>query len=155
MKKKWMIGSVVVFVAALAVSLPMLAWASSIDSKLQIGFALHFTGPDSTAGTFIASGAIEDSGSSVATGVTLTPLGHQSDAKLSGTQVFAGAEGTITVMFKGLAGPLTSPHQTGRGTFEIVSGTGTYADLKGHGTFLIVVDTSTNQLIGTVEGQTN
>jgi hypothetical protein len=38
---------------------------------------------------------------------------------------------------------------------EIVSGTGAYAGLKGHGTFLIVVDTSTNQLIGTEEGQVN
>jgi len=35
MKNKWMVGSVIVFVAVLAVSLPMLAWASSVDSKLQ------------------------------------------------------------------------------------------------------------------------
>ncbi len=54
-----------------------------------------------------------------------------------------------------LAGPLDDVHQTGKGTFEIVGGTGAYAGIKGQGTFLIVVDASTNQLIGMEDGQAN
>ena len=37
----------------------------------------------------------------------------------------------------------------GIGRFDIVSGTGAYADTSGQGTFEIVVDATTNQLIGT------
>jgi hypothetical protein len=29
---------------------------------------------------------------------------------------------------------LNDPHQAGKGTFEIVGGTGDYASIKGHGT---------------------
>ena len=144
-----------VAILAAAVTVPMVAWASSIDTKLQIGFSLHFTGPDSTAGTFVASGAVRDSGTSVVTNIVLTPQGNQNDARLTATQEFIGAKGTITTTFSGLAGPLNDPHETGKGTFEIVGGTGDYAGIKGHGTFLVVVDASTNQLIGTEDGQAN
>ena len=34
----------------------VLASASSVDTKLQVGFSLQFTGPDSAAGTFVARG---------------------------------------------------------------------------------------------------
>jgi hypothetical protein len=141
--------------AAVLGGVPLAASASSIDTKLQIGFNLHFTGPDSTAGTFVASGAVRDSGTAVVTGITLTPQGNQDDAKLSGTQTFVGAKGSITTMFSGIAGPLDDVHQTGKGTFEIVGGTGEYAGIKGQGTFLVVVDIATNQLIGTEDGQAN
>ena len=154
MKKKfWLAASIAILAAA--VSIPVVAWASSIDTKLQIGFNLHFTGPDSTAGTFVASGAVRDSGTSVVTHIALTPQGNQDDAGLTGTQEFIGAKGSITTTFSGFAGPLNDPHQTGKGTFEILGGTGEYSNIKGHGTFLIVVDTSTNQLIGTEDGQAN
>lgn len=49
----------------------------------------------------------------------------------------------------GIAFPLSSPHQIGIGRFEVVSGTGAYAGLTGHGTFQIVVDATSNQLMGT------
>jgi hypothetical protein len=124
-------------------------------NKLQIGFSLHFTGPTSTAGTFVASGAVKDSGTSVVTDLALIPQGNQDDARLTGTQTFVGQKGTLTTVFSGLAGPLSDPHQAGKGTFEIVGGTGAYAALKGHGTFLVVVDASTNQIIGTEDGQAN
>ena len=154
MKRRiWFAASVAILAAA--VTIPLTAWASSIDTKLQIGFSLHFTGPDSTAGTFVASGAVRDSGTSVVTHIALTPQGNQDDARLAGTQEFIGAKGSITTTFSGFAGPLNDPHQTGKGTFEIVGGTGKYAGIKGHGTFLIVVDASTNQLIGTEDGQAN
>lgn len=152
-RKIWL--AVCVAILAAAVTIPVVASASSVDTKLQIGFSLRFTGPTSTAGTFVASGAVRDSGTSVVTNLTLTPQGNQDDARLTGTQEFIGQKGTITTTFSGLAGPLNDPHQAGEGTFEIVGGTGEYTGIKGHGTFLVVVDVSTNQLIGTEDGQAN
>jgi hypothetical protein len=154
MKGKTCLGASFAVLAA-AVTIPIVASASSTDTKLQIGFSLHFTGPDSTAGTFVASGAFGDSGTSVVTNLRLVPQGNQDDARLTGTQEFIGQKGSITTTFSGLAGPLNDPHQAGKGTFEIVGGTGVYAGVKGHGTFLIVVDVATNQLIGTEDGQAN
>jgi hypothetical protein len=148
----WLLGSIAV---GLLVTLPLVASASSVDTKLQIGFSLHFTGPTSTAGTFVASGAVKDSGTSAVTDLALTPQGNQDDARLTGTQTFVGTKGTITTTFSGLAGPVTDPHEAGKGTFEIVGGTGDYAGMTGHGTFLVVVDLTTNQVIGTEDGQAN
>ncbi len=140
---------------AVVVAMPFAAQASSIDTKLQIGFNLHFTGPDSTAGTFVASGAVRDSGTSIVTGLRFATRGNQSDASFGGTQTFVGQKGSITTVFKGVAGPGDDVHQAGKGTFEIVEGTGAYSGLKGHGTFLVVVDIATNQVIGTEDGQAN
>jgi hypothetical protein len=146
-----LIGTVLAAAAAL-VAVPLTS-ASSVDTKLQIGFSLHFTGPTSAQGTFVASGAVKDSGASTVPDFAVTQLGNQDDARLTGTQVFAGSLGTITTTFKGVAGPGTSPHQASQGTFQIVSGTGAYTGLRGQGTFLAVVDFSTNQVIGTEDGQ--
>ena len=60
--------------------------------------------------------------------------------------------GTIVTHYDGKALLLSSPHQVGEGRIEIVSGTGAYAGLRGHARFLIVVDVTSNQLIGTAEG---
>jgi hypothetical protein len=153
MKRRFWLGAAMLVAAAIAV--PLGAQASSIDTKLQVGFNLHFTGPDSTAGTFVASGAVRDSGTSVVTGLSFAPRGKQADASFEGTQTFVGQRGSITTVFKGVAGPGDDVHQAGKGRFEIVAGTGAYAGLKGHGTFLVVVDISTNQVIGTEDGQAN
>ena len=152
-RKGWITACLVILAATIAV--PLVASASSVDTKLQIGFSLHFTGPTSTVGTFVASGAVRDSGTSIVTGLTLAPQGNQDDARLSGTQTFIGQKGTITATFHGLAGPANDAHQAGKGTFDIVDGTGEYAGIKGQGTFLVVVDVSANQIIGTEDGQAN
>jgi hypothetical protein len=152
-------GKLALAVAALAaagalVAVPLTS-ASSVDTKLAFGFSLHFTGPTSAAGTFVASGAVRDSGTVTVPEVTVVPLGNQDDGRLSGTEIYEGTLGTITTTFSGVAGPLTSPHPAGRGTFRIVDGTGAYAGLRGQGTFAVVVDVSTNQIIGTEDGQAN
>jgi hypothetical protein len=110
------------------------------------------TGPDTTAGTFVMSGALEDSGTSHVEHISVVPIGNTDTARLSGDQTYVGQKGTIVTHFEGKAFPLSSPHQVGRGRIEIVSGTGAYAGLSGHANFLIVVDAVSNQLIGTAEG---
>lgn len=152
-RRGWITACLVVLAATIAV--PLVASASSVDTKLQIGFSLHFTGPTSTAGTFVASGAVRDSGTSIVPDLALVPQGNQDDARLSGTQTFIGQKGTITTTFHGFAGPADDPHQAARGTFDIVDGTGDYAGIKGQGTFLVVVDLAANQIIGTEDGQAN
>jgi hypothetical protein len=91
----------------------------------------------------------EDSGVSSATNVTQTRIGDSDRAHLSGDQEFAGKKGTIFTHFEGITFPFMNPHAIGEGRFTILSGTGAYAGIRGQGTFLIVVDFTSVQLVGT------
>jgi hypothetical protein len=123
----------------------------SPDDRWFIGINLQFTGPTTTAGTFVMSGAVRDSGTSQVSNLALVPIGNSGLLRLSGDQIYVGSKGTIVTRFEGQAfGEL--PHQVGRGRIEIVSGTGAYAGLDGRARFLIVVDAASNQLIGTAAG---
>src|SRR5207253_7868431 len=102
-----------------------------------------------TGGTFVASGAIADSGNAEVRGLRITPAGPVDTSRLSGTETYAGQQGTIVTRFQGEAFPLSSPHEVGIGRFEIVTATGAYAGISGQGTFEFVVDATTNQIIGT------
>jgi hypothetical protein len=136
---------------ALAALVPLAAFGAP-DQRLYIGMNLHFTGATTTAGTFVASGAISDSGTADVRNLALVPIGNSNSARLSGDETFTSANGTIVTHFDGIAFPLSNPHAVGKGQFQIISGTGAYAGLKGQGTFLIVVDPTSNQLTGTEEG---
>ena len=126
-----------------------LAASADPTQRLYLGMNLHFTGPDTSAGTFVASGAVADSGVADVSDLTIIPTGSADRGRLSGTETYTGQQGTIVTCFEGEAFPLSSPHEVGVGRFEIVSGTGAYAGVSGNGTFEIVVDATTNQLIGT------
>jgi len=134
--------------AAAAVVAPLAA-SGDPTQRLYLGMNLHFTGSDTTAGAFVASGAVADSGTADVRDLTITPAGPADTARLSATETYTGQHGTIDTRFQGEAFPLSSPHEVGIGRFDIVSGTGAYAAISGHGTFEIVVDATTNQLIGT------
>ena len=110
---------------------------------------LHFTGPDTSAGTFVVSGAVADSGTVAVDHLAIAPIGNSDQGTLSGVETYTGQLGTIVTRFEGIAFPLSSRHEVGLGHFEVVSGTGAYVGLTGHGTFQIVVDATSNQLIGT------
>jgi hypothetical protein len=150
----------VMLVLALAIGaaaiVPMIALADrdrDRGARLLLGFDLQSTSLTSTAGTFVASGAADDAGTSTVEGLTLAPFGHRDRARLSGTQSFVGAEGTIVTRFQGIASDVSQAHQYGEGRFRIVSGTGAYAGARGGGRFTIVVDGAGNRLIGTEEGR--
>jgi hypothetical protein len=152
MKGKLLLFAAALAVASALVAVPLTA-ASSVDNKLAIGQTLHFLGgPGTSAGTFIASGAVRDSGT-VTSQATITPLGNQDDGRLTGSETFVGALGTFTTEFSGIAGPVGAAHEAAQGTFRVVSGTGSYADLQAQGTFLIVVDFSTFQAVRTDDGE--
>ncbi|HWT24298.1 MAG TPA: hypothetical protein VN213_12410 [Solirubrobacteraceae bacterium] len=141
-------------VTACAVLVPALpAGGHDEDATLFLGFSLQATGPSTTAGTFVASGAVSDMGTSTVDELAVVPLGRRDGGRLTGRQVFAGAHGTIVTRFRGVARYLSRPHQVGEGRVRIVSGTGAYAGLRGRGEFTIVVVTppAGNTLIGTEE----
>lgn len=155
MRRKNMKRTIAVVAAALAaavalVAVPLTA-ASSVDANLTIGQSLHFLGgPGATAGTFVTSGDVGDSGT-VTSKAAITPLGTGGDGRLVGTETFVGKLGTFTTEFSGIVGPITNPHEVVHGTFKIVGGTGAYADLQAEGSFLIVADLSTLQAVRTDE----
>jgi hypothetical protein len=124
------------------------------DGRFVLGFQLQVTGPDTTAGTFVASGAVQDAGASTVEHITVVPLGHHDQAQITGDQTFTGARGSIATRFTEIVEDSSSQHSFARGTFEIISGTGAYAGVSGDGTLLVVVDLSgSTHLIGTEEGR--
>jgi hypothetical protein len=145
--------AIVSLAVAGVVAAAVVPFAASGDptQRLYIGMNLGFTDSGST-GTFVASGAVGDSGRADVVDLTITPAGPSDTGRLSGTETYTGQHGTIVTRFEGQAFPLSSPHEVGSGRFDIVSGTGVYAGIAGQGTFEIVVDVLTNQLIGTEVG---
>jgi hypothetical protein len=137
-------------VAGTADSSAAVAWSE--HHRVLIGFELRFTGPDTTSGSFVASGAVQDAGTSTVQDITLVPFGRHDQARLSGEQTFRGAHGAIVTHFNGIASAVSSPHQSGRGQFTVLSGTDAYAGIHGRGTFTIIVDAAGNHLIGTEAG---
>ncbi len=113
---------------------------------------LQFTGPTTSAGSFVASGAVADAGSADVRNLSITPIGQSDTGRLSGTETYTSPRGTIVTRFSGIAFPLSTPHGVGTGVFEIVSGSGDYAGARGRGVFEIVVDSAGNHLIGTEIG---
>jgi len=106
----------VVGIVLLAISAPA---SASPPEEVVITFDLVITVPGSAAeGTFVATGAMEDSGTVDET------FRWTDDGNLQGTMVLTGAEGTITLRF-----------QLGdAGQFVIKSGTGAYENIHGVGT---------------------
>jgi hypothetical protein len=120
--------------------------------RFALGFDLHFTGPTSTAGTFVISGALRDSGTSTVEDLAIKPFGKRDRGRLSGVQRFVGSRGTLVTRFRGIAHDISDPYQWARGKVEIIDATGDYAGLRGKARFTVVVDASTNRLIGTELG---
>ena len=139
----------VLALALLAAVVTPIAASGNSAQPLYLGMNLHFTGPDTSAGTFVVSGALADSGNVTVEHIAIVPNADGDQGRLSGLETYTGQSGTIVTRFDGIAFPLSSPHQVGLGQFQIISGTGAYAGLTGHGTFQIVVDAASNQLIGT------
>jgi hypothetical protein len=117
--------------------------------RLLLGFTLRATGPTTTAGTFVASGAVRGAGDSTVEDLAVVPIGRHDRGRLSGTQRFTSSRGTIVTRFRGIAHAISTPHQWGEGRFRIVEATGAYSGLTGGGRFRLVVNRTTNQLIGT------
>jgi hypothetical protein len=149
-------GALIALACALlaAAAVPIAASSSprAASDRFYLAMHLHPTGPTSTAGTFVSSGAVADSGTVDVQNLSIVPIAGADAGRLSGDETYFGQQGTIVTHFEGTAFPLSSPHETGRGTFTIVSGTGAYSGLRGGGSFLIVVDLAAGELTGVEVG---
>lgn len=151
-KRRFVLGALIALVLA-PVALAAGDGGHRHGERFALGFNVHFTGPSSTAGTFVVSGAVRDSGTSTVTDLAVVPLGKRDRGRLTGVQTFTGAHGSIVTRFRGIARDISDPHQWAKGRFKIVDATGGYAGLHGSGRFTVVVDTESNQLIGTELGR--
>jgi hypothetical protein len=82
----------------------------------------------SFTGTFTTSGALETSGT-----VTMVVDLNSNGARVHCSYLFVSSDGTGTITVKEQCQFITSPW---KGRWEIVSGTGAYANLKGNGSSL-------------------
>ena len=162
MPTRWlMLG---VMVAGIMALVPLVAFAHGGDGardgdrgrgeRLMLGFTLSATGPTTTAGSFVASGSIQGAGESTVERLSVIPFGARDRGHLSGIQRFTTPQGTIVTRFRGTAHAISTNHQWGRGHFRIIDATGDYAGLRGTGRFTLVVNRTTNQLIGTEVART-
>jgi hypothetical protein len=119
-------SALVCAVGALALAAPLVAGASAPE---PVSIETHgvFTGPDSTAGTFVISGALSDSG-------TYVDSFRLAGETLHVVKTLSGDGGTITLTAQGVVrwtSPTTATFFAGH--WQVVSGTGAYADLQGGG----------------------
>lgn len=98
------------------------------SEAVRIQVAEHLANPGTergtAKGTFRATGAIEDSGSSVSRFI------QRADGSYRATQAIRGSKGTLVLRWQGRASA-TGPTDSGR--WRIASGTGRYAGLTGAG----------------------
>lgn len=116
-------------IVLLALSAPV---SASQPEEVVFTFDLVITVPDAAAeGSFVAIGAIEDSG-------TVDETYRWTDEGiLQGTMLLTGEEGTITLRFHlALLPPIVGPPMVVPtiGRFVVVSGTGAYENIHGVGT---------------------
>ena len=112
----------------LALSAPV---SASKPEEVVFTFDLVITVPDAAAeGSFVATGAIEDSGTVDET------FRWTDEGILQGTMILTGAKGTITLRFHLELLPIIGPPPVVPtvGRFVVVSGTGAYENIHGVGT---------------------
>src|SRR5438552_18903139 len=88
--------------AAAAVVAPLAA-AGDPTQRLYLGMNLHLTSPNTSAGAFVASGAVADSGTADVRDLTITPAGPADTGRSSATETYTGQQGTIVTRFQGEA----------------------------------------------------
>src|SRR5439155_12772180 len=87
-------ASVVLALALLAAVIMPIAASGESARRLYLGMNLHFTGPDASAGTFVVSGAVADSGTVAVEHIAIAPTGNSDQGTLSGVETYTGQLGT-------------------------------------------------------------
>jgi hypothetical protein len=112
---------------------------------VDLSISAFFNGPSTTAGTFTSTGFLNTSGTTAET-VTLT------SQTFHGQTIFTDANGSFTAVING-QWSMTSPSTAlGQGNWNIINGTGDYAQLKGNGQLSFTVDFATGAVNDTWTG---
>jgi len=108
--------------------------------EVQLSISAFFNGPSTTAGTFTSSGFLNTSGTTSET-VTLT------SQTFHGQTTFTDANGSFTANLNGQWSMTSATTAQGNGNWNILNGTGAYAQLKGTGNLTFDVDFVTGAVV--------
>ena len=134
---------ILVLAALLALSITGVASATK-PQYANFEFDLLITGPNSAAGTFTATGAVNDYGPAHQV------FWYTDDGNVQGIKTMEGQMGTITLKFT--ATPM--PDGTAIGHFVVKNGTGAYENLHGQGdTFAALVFEPVPGIVGNYSGK--
>jgi len=138
-------------IAAIVVAVPFAASGDEkrivLTERMQLTGFNPATGAGTQSGTFVSAGAVNDAGSATAT-FTLVPAGGGCGT-LTGTHVFTGVAGTLSVHTTALTCPFppsSPPRSFVRGSWQVVGGTGAYAGLRGKGRIFATGDFATGAI---------
>lgn len=122
-------------VALLFVSLGASSFADASEPPKDVAiiYVMEFTGPNTAAGTWSATGAIADAGSVTET-FTVTPTAPARVAHI--TRVLTGSRGTLTLRSTVHLVSSSAGIAVYEGPWHVQSATATYAGLTGGGTFI-------------------
>jgi hypothetical protein len=152
-KKQILVRKRFVFTLAVIATFAVAFAASSSASGSQDVTIQTSKAPGPVSGMFAATGAFVDSGAINNLNIGFSALGAPDFGITHLTILFTGDDGTFTLKAQ-IKETLTSDPNvlTDSGTWTIIAGTGTYADLHGHGTVVGTVDDNVNLITRTYEG---
>ena len=137
MKRKLWTAVLVLAVGAAFAAIPLAASGGS-GGHVMIAERNVFTSSSTQEGTFSIAGAISDSGRDHVT-FSVTPSGDSS-AILEGDHTLQGSLGTLVVHTRARVYPFPASRVFVEGKWNVVSGTGAYADMEGGGSVKAVGD---------------
>jgi hypothetical protein len=140
--KRW-IGAAAALLLLLTAGVPAATAAppEAIRFDVRVALAGDLTA-STTRGTFVASGAVSDSGLEVGSG-RFAGLGHLKTGEpnaLKAEMTLTGADGTIEIYLVGTFGTLPAPIAEGNGHWWMGEGTGAYAGLHARGSWTAQAD---------------
>jgi hypothetical protein len=137
--------SIAVVLGVVLLALPSQVSATTPE-EVVFNFDLHFTGPDSAAGSFSAAGAINDAGTASEV------FRYTDEGTVQGVKTLVGSQGTIAMRFNAeiiFTGPTTARAEA---HWTIESGTGAYENIRGVGTGDAVLDFAAGTVGGPFPG---
>lgn len=144
------------------VTLPLAAASASGEERLVLTERMQLTsfnpatGEGTQAGTFVATGAVNDAGSATAE-FRVVP-GDAGCGVLTGPHTFTGANGAITVFTRASVCPFppsTPPRSFARGKWRVVGATGAYEGLHGQGRVYATADFTNGEITIARDGEVN
>ena len=109
--------------------------------------------PGKQEGTWVAAGAINDTGTAIATSSTPVQIGSTDKGRFTATHVLTSAAGKGTITLQGESEiqpfpppPPPRPPALVNGKWELTGATGTYANLRARGKLYATLDPTTREV---------
>lgn len=145
-------------VAALA-AFPLAAQASK-PQAVSLTFTMHFTGPNTAAGTWTSTSDLAVLNGKSGTVVQTTRItgkgkgkGKKTGQVVHGRKVVTASDGTFVIQFIGGIKPTGATTSEVNGRFVLKKGTGAYAGLAGTGKIHATLDSSSGAITAVCTGK--